>query len=657
MRSLWDDKEAAGFKGDIAQRVYTSRLLGREPALVLHGGGNTSVKIERANLFGEPERLLMVKGSGWDLATIEAPGFAPVRMDHLLKLAALPRLSDPQMAAELRVATVDPAAPAPSVESILHAILPFKFVDHTHADALLSLTNTPHGVEHVREAFGERVVIIPYVMPGFDLARVCAERFPRERTGKTVGMVLMCHGLFTWGENARTAYERMIALVGRAERYLRAREAWTYPVSRKWRAPKTLRLDLANLRREISGAAGGPMIVATNSDPIFIDFARRKDIAALSQQGPATPDHILRTKQRPMLGRDVAKFVAEYRRYFETYAPAAKQKLTMLDAAPRIALDPEFGLATVGKTAAEAAIAADIYRHTVDVLSRAAALDQWRALPTKDLFEVEYWDLEQAKLRRQGAPPRFAGEVALITGGASGIGAACVETFLKQGAAVVALDLSAKVKELSPHPAYLGLVCDVTDAQALRDALEAAVRRFGGLDMLVLNAGVFPSSRTIGAMDSEEWERTMRVNLDANLLLLREAHPLLQLAPAGARVVVIASKNVPAPGPGASAYSASKAALTQLARVAALEWGGEGIRVNILHPNAVFDTALWTDEVLAKRAKNYGLSVDEYKRNNVLRTEVRSRDVAALTAEMCGPSFAKTTGAQVPIDGGNERVI
>jgi NAD(P)-dependent dehydrogenase (short-subunit alcohol dehydrogenase family) len=293
----------------------------------------------------------------------------------------------------------------------------------------------------------------------------------------------------------------------------------------------------------------------------------------------------------------------------------------------------------------------------MNIILHSTALEQFQALPASDLFDVEYWDLEQAKLKRQGTPPPFAGEIALVTGAAAGIGKACVEALLARGAAVVGLDIDPAIEGLLDRRDFLGLPCDVTDEAALEGALEVAVRQFGGLDMLVLNAGIFSASRRIEGMALEEWQRVMRVNLDANLSLLREAHPLLKAAPRGGRVVIIGSKNVPAPGPGASAYSASKAALTQLGRVAALEWGGDGIRVNTLHPNAVFDTNLWTDEVLQTRARHYNMSVEEYKRNNVLQVEVSSRHVGELAAEMCGPLFSRTTGAQVPIDGGNERVI
>lgn len=657
MRSLWDDREAAEYRGDLALRVYTSCLLGRDTSLVLHGGGNTSVKIRERNLLGVEEDILYVKGSGWDLETIEAAGFAPVRMTHLVGLAALESLSDPQMVNELATQVTRAGAPAPSVEAILHAVLPYRYVDHTHADAVVAVTNTAGGEGRIREIYGDEVVVIPYVMPGFDLARECARRFAAEATARTVGMVLLNHGIFSFGETAREAYERMIELVDRAERYLEGRGAWTLPIPGAEAPSPPQRHAIAALRHEISDAAGSPMLVCVDEDPAARAFTRRPDLADLALQGPATPDHVIRTKRLPLIGRDVRGYADEYRTWFETHAPLAREPKTMLDPAPRVILDPEIGLCAAGRSARDAAIVTDIYRHTIEVILRAQALGGYRALPSADLFDMEYWDLEQAKLRKGGKPPPFAGEIALVTGAASGIGRACVESLLARGAAVVGLDRDTAIEGLSSGPAYLGLCCDVTDEEALRNALERTVRRFGGLDMLVLNAGIFPGGRRIADLSSEDWRRVMAVNLDANLALLREAHPLLKIAPKGGRVVVIGSKNVPAPGPGAAAYSASKAALNQLARVAALEWGGDGIRINSLHPNAVFDTALWTEEVLAARAAHYGMSIEGYKTNNLLKVEVTSRDVAELAAEMCGPLFEKTTGAQLPVDGGNERVV
>jgi rhamnose utilization protein RhaD (predicted bifunctional aldolase and dehydrogenase)/NAD(P)-dependent dehydrogenase (short-subunit alcohol dehydrogenase family) len=657
MKNLWDPAEAAKCKTNLELRVYSSRLLGRDDTLVLHGGGNTSVKVRERNLVGEDEEILYVKGSGWDLETIEVNGFTPVRMAHLLKLAQLDELSDPQMVNELAAHMTRAAAPAPSVETILHAVIPHKFVDHTHADALLAVTNTENGEARVREIYGDDVLVVPYVMPGFELARECARRIAKELKPSTLGMVLLQHGMFSFGETAEESYNRMISLVERAENYLKEKGAWEVPIIPIGPMGRIGPI-LATLRRDISETTGFPVILSTDSTAKALAFARGSNLREISQRGPATPDHILRTKRLPMLGRAVAEYAAAYREYFARNVPSAKETKTMLDPAPRIILDPELGLGTVGRTAKEAAIARDLYSHSIDVIRRAEALGGYTALPEEKLFEFEYWDLEQAKLRRAGTPPMFAGEIACVTGAASGIGKACVEALLKRGAAVVALDIDPQVTSFGKQrPDYLGVHCDVTSDEALGEALERAVTAFGGLDILILNAGVFPAGTPIKSLASDEWRRVFAVNVDANLSLMRACYPLLQRAPRGGRVVVIGSKNVAAPGPGAAAYSASKAALTQLARVAALEWGADGIRVNTLHPNAVFDTGIWTEEVLKARAASYGISVEEYKRNNVLRTEVRSSDVGELAAELCGPFYAKTTGAQIPIDGGNERVI
>jgi len=656
MKNLWNSEDAAGFPGDLGQRVYSSRLIGSDPSLVLHGGGNTSVKVVETNLFGEEEPVLYVKGTGWDLASIEPEGFSPCRMRHLLRLAGLDSLTDVRMVAELRGCMTDPSAPTASVEAILHAILPAKFVDHTHADALISVMNTPGGGDRIRAIFGDTVIVVPYVMPGFRLARLCAELLPRKMTPDIVGVALMNHGIITFGDTAESSYSRMIECVGLAEEYLTGRGAW----SLRWPAaaqPRAIRCELAAFRRGLSAAMGAPAILTAHAGDRGLGFAGRPDVAALSQRGPATPDHVVRTKRVPMVGRDLAAFRRDYEAYFSGCAKGTDPIPKMLDPAPRVVLDPEWGVVTAGRSARDAAIAGEIYAHTIDIIMRAEALGGWRALPERDLFEVEYWDLEQAKLRRAGPAPALGGEVALVTGAASGIGRACVESFLRRGAAVVGLDVNPAIARLRDQPDFRGIICDVTNEAAVAAALEEAVRAFGGVDMLVLNAGIFAPGKGICELSTETWRRVMSVNLDASFVMLRECHALLREAPRGGRVAVIGSKNVPAPGPGAAAYSASKAAVNQLARVAALEWGADRIRVNSLHPNMVFDTALWTAEVLESRARHYGMSVEAYKANNVLRVEVSSRDVAELAAELCGPLFAKTTGAQIPVDGGNERVI
>ncbi len=642
---MWDDADAGRWTDDLGRRVYTSRLLGRDPDLVLHGGGNTSVKARRRTVFGEEVDVLLVKGSGADLADIDEAGFACLRLDHVARLAELDALSDTDMAEQLLVASLTAGGPAPSVEAILHAILPFRFVDHTHADAVVTLTNSEAAAAALDQVYGDQVVVVPYVMPGFLLARECARLLPPALGPDTAGVVLMNHGIFTWGDTARASYEAMIDLVGRAEAYVRGHRSARAPAP-----PPAVhhRVERAGLRRRISDTAGAPFVVSFHTDPETMAFVARPDLADIATRGPATPDHVIRTKPTPLVGDDVDAFATAYRGYFDAHQARAPVPLQPLDPAPRVVLDPDRGLACAGRTPRDAAIVEDVYRHTMKVIADATDLGGYRPVTTADLFDVEYWDLEQAKLRRRPAPQPMAGEVALVTGAARGIGRATAAALRAEGAAVVGID---RVEAVD------GITADVTDEAAVDAAIDAAVERFGGLDVLVLNAGIFPLAQAVAALDHEAWRHTMAVNLDANLTLLRLAHPLLRLSPRGGRVVVVGSKNVPAPGPGAAAYSASKAALTQLARVTALEWGADGIRVNVVHPNAVFDTGLWSDEMVAARAARYGVTPEQYRTGNVLHTEVTSADVARLVVAMCGPAFARTTGAQVPVDGGNDRVI
>jgi len=657
MKNLWSDTESDNFKDDLALRVYTSRLLGKDPSLVLHGGGNTSVKITEANLVGSKEEILYVKGSGWDLVSIEKDGFSPVRMSHMLKLSKLKSLSDPQMVNELKTQLTNAASPTPSVETILHALLPFKYVDHTHADAVVTISNTSDGEKRIREIYGNRVVIVPYVMPGFDLAKEVDRLFSEMASDETEGMVLLNHGIFSFGSTARKSYDRMIDLVNLAEQYLVSQNACDNEEKVSNIKSKKIRNDVSQLRQKVSSVAGNPLLLNLTNSQLGASFSNRKDVEVIATRGPLTPDHVIRTKRIPMIGRDVEKYVKEYTSYFNTHKANAKEKKTMLDPAPRVILDREFGLCAVGKNMSEIGIISDIYEHTIEGILKSEKLGGFQALPASDIFNLEYWDLEQAKLRKNANSLEFQGEVVLITGTASGIGKSCVESFLNRGAAVVGIDIDSSIETNYKHQDYLGLTCDVTDENAIDEVLDKSVCHFGGLDMIVLNAGIFPEGKMVSQISMKEWSEVFSINLNSNLHLLREVYPLLKVAPNKGRVVIIGSKNVPAPGPGAAAYSASKAALNQLMRVLSMEWGSDGIRLNTLHPNAVFDTGMWTDEVLKSRAKHYNLTIESYKTNNILGVEVRSIDVSELAAELCGSLFSKTTAAQIPIDGGNERVI
>jgi rhamnose utilization protein RhaD (predicted bifunctional aldolase and dehydrogenase)/NAD(P)-dependent dehydrogenase (short-subunit alcohol dehydrogenase family) len=656
MRNLWNEGEANKIKNDLLQmRVYTSKLLGQEEDLVMHGGGNTSVKITEKNIFGEEEKILYVKGSGWDLATIEAPGFAPVKLSALTKLAELSALSDLDMVKYQRMAMINPSAPNPSVEAILHAIIPFDFVDHTHADAVVTMTNTTNGKAKIKEAFGERVLIIPYVMPGFILAKKIFEMTKGLDWQSIDGMILLNHGVFTFHDDPKVSYDRMIEIVSTAEKYLKQQGIKAIK-GQKGNNPEPEMI--AQIRKSVSEVWGKPILSRLTNTREAVAFSALPKVKSISNRGPLTPDHIIRTKRSPVVlsqnfEKDLNRYVDQYHQYFKKHHTPGQQEL---DRAPRCAILPGVGTLAFGPSMKHVQIIEDISRHTRKAIYQAEQLGGWKALPKAALFEMEYWSLEQAKLKKAGSTKRMQGRIALVTGAASGIGRACVMQLLDQGAVITALDINPDVLTSFSQKEVLAIKCDVTSKAQMKKAIEKTVTTFGGLDMLISNAGIFPPSEKIENMDANVWEKSLNINVTSHQQLIKLSVPYLALGfdPA---IVIVGSKNVPAPGPGASAYSVAKAGLTQLARVAALELGEKGIRVNVLHPNAVFDTGVWSSQILEARAEHYGMTVSDYKTNNVLKTEVTSKDVAQLAVTMLGSVFSKVTGAQVPIDGGNDRVI
>jgi rhamnose utilization protein RhaD (predicted bifunctional aldolase and dehydrogenase)/NAD(P)-dependent dehydrogenase (short-subunit alcohol dehydrogenase family) len=655
MQSLWNDQEAATFGTDLlGQRVYTSRLLGRNPALVLHGGGNTSVKVTEKDFFGDSVELCYVKGSGWDLATIERAGFSPVRMEALIKMSKLASMSDEDMVLQQRAAMTNPNAPAASIEAILHAILPFKFVDHSHANAISALTCAKDGEARTKELFGKRVLVLPYVMPGFVLAKQVHEVLQKTDLRKEgiEGIVLMKHGLFTFADDAKASYEKHIELVTVAENYLANKGAKAATAE-----AATDLMALAKLRQAVSKRRGFPQIARLNSSSEAVGYANLANVAEFGTRGPLTPDHSIRTKRAPaFIGEDldasVQKYADDYAAYFQRHANGQ----TMLDSAPRFAIWPNHGVVSFGDTLKDAKIVADIAESTAATVQLGESVGGWEPLPEKDIFEIEYWDLEQAKLRKGPARKVHQGKVALVTGCAAGIGFAIAESLAEQGAQVVGLDIDKEIPEIMKKIGGIGIVVNLTEDKPVQDAIDFTVREFGGIDIVVSNAGIFPKNDHLDAMAQSDWDRTIMINLTSHQKLMNKVIPYVKQG-IDASIIFVGSRNFKAPGPGASAYSCSKAALTQLCRVAALELAPNKIRVNIVHPDAVFDTKLWTPEALQKSATRYGMTVEEYKTKNLMKVEIKSKDIGNMVSAMASPLFAKVTGAQIPVDGGNDRVI
>jgi len=673
MKNLWDQKKASSLeKTPLELRVYSSQLLGLETDLVLHGGGNTSVKLIETNIFGEEEVVLYVKGSGRDLATIDSNGFTPLSLTKIKKLVKLAYISDTILVREQQLAMTNPEAPSPSVEALLHAIIPLNWIDHTHADAVVTLTNTPKGEALLRDVYGDSLLIIPYVMPGFKLARKVFEITQNLDWQKYEGMILLNHGIITFGAEAYESYERMINLVTVAENFLRNHSSLPKMKLKK----KTITLSqenlkkLARIRKNVSILRGTASFARLNNSPEAQNFTNLPNLKKISTRGPITSDHLIHTKPFPVyinekyLEKSIEDFASKYKEYFDKHTDG---KQNCLDRAPRWGVWPEQGIVSFGSSLVETEIISDITVHTANAIQHAENISYlkyrgWEPISADHQFEAEYWELQQAKLKKSTKTPEFEGKIAVVTGAASGIGLACAQHFFQNGAAVAGLDINPQINNIlskqnkSGNKRILGIQCDVTEKHNVARAVEKTVKYFGGIDILVLNAGTFPAGDTIEEMKEETWDDSLQTNLNAPLKLLQSCVPFLKegIDPS---VVFIASRNVIAPGPGASAYSVPKAGQTQLARIAALELGNHGIRVNIIHPDCVYDTGLWTAKTLRKSARRYGLTVEEYKSRNILKTDVKTIEVARMVSTIASSIFSKTTGAQIPIDGGNERVI
>ena len=669
MRSLWNDADARaavdrygrdGVGEDLALRTYSARLLGAAPRLVLHGGGNTSVKTRARDVFGEDVEVLCVKGSGWDLATIEPPGHPAVRLQPLMKLRALNRLSDEDMVSAQRQLLLDPAAPNPSVETLLHAFIPDKFVDHTHSTAVLALADQPNSEAMFAEIFGGRVALVPYVMPGFDLARAAGDA--RDRHPDAEGLVLLKHGVFSFGASARESYERMIALVSACEAYIARRPRLSPRPAALARTP-TAAGALPALRGALARAAGDTWpkrwILDLRSGEAARTIADDERLADWARRGVATPDHVIRTKAFPLvapagaedLDQALADYGAAYRGYFERNNARAGGIKTQLDPLPRVVAIPRLGLVGIGKSAAEAAIAADIAESWAETLLDAESVGRFDPVGETDTFDMEYWSLEQAKLGK-AAEKRLARHVVVVTGGGGSIGSATARGFAAEGCEVAVLDLDGAAAEAVAAKLggrALGLGCDVTDPEAVDAAFDEIVRRYGGIDIVVSNAGA-AFTGSMAELDDEVLRRSFELNFFSHQAVAKAAVRALRAQGMGGALLFNVSKQAVNPGPDFGSYGTSKAALLALVRQYALELGPEGVRCNGVNADRI-RSGLLTDEMIRARSTARGVTPEAYMSGNLLGQEVRAEDVAQ--AFVFAALMRRTTGAILPVDGGN----
>ena len=672
MENRWSDAEAENYidrfasnssNADVALRVYSSRLLGQEARLVLHGGGNTSVKTTLPDMVGKDTDVLCVKGSGWDLGDIEPPGLPAVRLDNIRELASLDALSDEDMVNAQRINLLDASAPNPSVETLLHAFLPHKFIDHTHANAVLALTDQEGGDDLCREVFGKRMGYVPYIMPGFALARKAKEVF--EQDTNVEGLILLKHGIFTFGETAKDAYDRMIEMTTMAEDTIAKRRSSTI-VPAKVPAATASVAEIAPILRGLCAIDGKkPMLMDFRTSEQIRAYVNGKEIDRYSQQGTVTPDHVIRTKPNPLIvpppisgdldgfaaGAKAAleQYQADYHAYFERNNATQETPKTELDPMPRVILVPGVGLFGLGNNRGAAAVAADLAETNIEVISDVEAMGTYEVIPEPDIFDIEYWSLEQAKLGKAAEKP-LARRTVAITGGGSGIGAAAAKRFAAEGAAVAVIDLDGDAADAVAKPlGGIGIGCDVTDAQALNAAFDHIVETFGGLDILISNAGAAWQGR-IGEVEPELLRKSFELNFFAHQAAAQAAVRIFQAQGIGGCLLFNTSKQAVNPGKDFGPYGLPKAATMFLMKQYALDYGRDGIRSSAVNADRI-RSGLLTDRMISERSKARGLSEEDYMSGNLLGREVTAEDVAQAFFDLA--IAEKTTAAILTVDGGN----
>jgi rhamnose utilization protein RhaD (predicted bifunctional aldolase and dehydrogenase)/NAD(P)-dependent dehydrogenase (short-subunit alcohol dehydrogenase family) len=679
MKSGWVDRDAeaivadgakAGIGRDLALRVYTTRLLGRDPKLVLHGGGNTSLKVKMRDRGGAEVEVLRVKASGIDMATIAPDGLPAVRLEPMRKLRVLEAIDDEELLGIERANLIDPGAPNPSVEMMLHAFLPHKFVDHTHATAVLSLIDQPRGEQICGEVFDGRMAFAPYLMPGFGLAKKAIEVF--EGASDCEGLILSKHGLVTFGETAREAYERMIAFVSRAEDFIaRTRKSVAAAPTPIKMAPVAqvaaiVRGACSEQDENTEGAWRRLVLEFRNGDAV-VDFVNGKDLPRLSEAGVITPDHTIRTKNWPLvLGAPQSEKLAEfaqaarhraqafttrYRDYFARHNKRTGGHKQPLDPLPRVVLVPGLGLFGLGRCKKDAIIAADIAEAWLECLRDAEAIGRFESISEADMFDCEYWPLEQAKLGAR-SEPALAGQVAAITGAGGAIGAATAKAFAAAGAEVALLDVdraAAREQANALGAQALALACDVTDAGSVSAAFDNIAEHFGGVDIVVSNAGAAWQGR-IGEVDEEILHKSFELNFYGHQRVAQAAVRIMRAQGTGGCLLFNISKQAVNPGPNFGPYGIPKAAALALMRQYALDYGADGIRANAVNADRI-RSGLLTPEMIASRAKARGLSEKDYMTGNLLGREVTAEDVAQ--AFLHQALALKTTADVTTVDGGN----
>jgi len=671
LKNNWSSTEAKkyirkynnlGHSKDMALRVYTTRLLGKNSELVLHGGGNTSVKTIVKDIDGKKYNVLCVKGSGWDMAEIEPEGLPAVKLEPLLTLKEKKYLSDENMVSFQKRNLIDIKSPNPSVETFLHAFLPFKFVDHTHADAVLNVTNRPGGLNFCKKVFGSKVSVVPYVMPGFMLAKKINEIYSENPNINC--LILMNHGIFTFADKAKEAYDLMIKYVSQAERAVKKLKVKKIKQIKNFSTKFNVYEIAPIIRGLLSNNKDQKYVVNYRLNKHLKYFMNGKNVRSYSSKGTATPDHVIRVKPFPLIitpkkNSSIDEFKVKAKKAFENYRRKyinyfnvnknkVKEKKVMLDTSPRVVLVQNVGVFTVGKDLNSAKIAGDLTETNAKVITSVEETSNYKFISEKDLFEVEYWSLEQAKIKK--AKKLLEGNVVVITGSTGTIGYATYKMFKSYGAEVVLLDYNLeRLKDLQSKIKDLCIHCDVRNKKSVKKAFNQICEKYGGIDILISNAGT-ATNGAIGEVDDGILRQSFEDNFFSHQNCASEAVKIMKKQNINGCLLFNISKQSVNPGKNFGPYGLPKSALLSLCKQYAVDYGSYGIRSNGVNADRI-RSGLMNDKMIKTRAKARSISTDDYMKGNLLLNEVKAEDVAKAFLHLA--TSKKTTGAVLTVDGGN----